>query len=224
MASVENPLGSDVWKAFLQWRAQEAELRVNFTRILAVGGFYIIHLLHHYSSALPLLGFLELGAGGKVSPALHIAVTAIAAAWIAWALLVQSSLRQGLLPGWMPAASTVLDIVLLTAMVILGSGARSPLVCGYLLVIMLAALRLNLRLVWLSAAGSLLGFLVVLGCSRWPRGFLLEHDLPIIPRYQQFMFLLAIVAAGVIAGQWVRHAQLAGARLLAERRQEADHG
>ena len=85
--------------------------------------------------------------------------------------------------------------------------AASPLLAGYFLIIIMSGLRLELRLVWDAAGASIAGYLFVLGCTRWPRGLLLENPLPEVPRYQQLMVIAALAIAGVIVGQCVRHAR-----------------
>ncbi|MBI3863627.1 MAG: hypothetical protein HY290_17185 [Planctomycetia bacterium] len=200
---------NDAWNVARRWRQYEAEIRVNTLRIIAVGSFYLIHLVNQYSagSSQNWLWFLHLGGNDALSEKLHVAVTAIAVAWMAGALLVHSLLRERVFPRWLPAASTGLDTLLLTAMLLLSSGAASPLVAGYFLIIMMSGLRLNLTLIRAATAGCLAGYLAVLGAARWPRGLLLENALPVVPRYQQLMILAALVLSGVVVGQWARHAR-----------------
>ena len=51
----------------------------------------------------------------------------------------------------------------------------------------------------------LAGYIVLLGCGRWPQGVLLAQPHPTLPRYHQLMVGIAIVMSGVIVGQLVRH-------------------
>jgi hypothetical protein len=201
------PRDAHAWETVRRWRQYDAEIRVNTLRIVAVGGFYVIHLLHHYSAGggNRFLGFLQFGSGATLSQPLHFAVTAVAVAWAMWALLVHSLLREQVFPRWLPVVSICLDNVLLTAILILTSGATSPLVSGYFLIIMMAGLRLDLRWIRMAAGSSILGYLFVLGCTRWPRGLLLENPLPRVPRFHQLMVLLALLLSGVIVGQLIRH-------------------
>jgi hypothetical protein len=76
--------------------------------------------------------------------------------------------------------------------------------CGFLLIIMLVALRLDLNIVRWTTVFSMIGFLFVLGASKWPRGILLEQPISTIPRHHQLMIGASIVLTGIIAGQWVR--------------------
>jgi hypothetical protein len=213
---------AEAWDVARRWRQYEAEIRVNTMRIIAVGTFYLIHLVHHYTASHPhrLLSLLQLGGGEALSQKLHMAVTAVAVAWTMWALLVHSLLREHVFPKWLPAISTGIDTLLLTAMLLLSSGAASPLVAGYFLIIMLAGLRLDLWLIRAATGGCLLGYIVVLGATRWPRGLLLENTLPAVPRFHQLMVLAALLLSGVIAGQWVRHARCMADDLVRSNRRE----
>ena len=198
-----------IWAVAGRWRQREAEMRINLVRIAAVGVFYLIHLAHHWAAThdSSLLKSLELETGGVLSSKFHIAVTCIAVAWTMLALLVHAMLLQGRFPRWLGVASSLLDVVLLTAMLLLSSGAASPLVAGYFLIIIMAGLRLELRLVCETAGVSIAGYLFVLGCTRWPQGFLLDNPLPAVPRFQQLMMIAALAIAGIIVGQWIRHAR-----------------
>jgi hypothetical protein len=201
------------WSVARHWRQREAEMRINLVRIAAVGIFYLIHLVHHWAAThdSSLLKSLELDTGGVLTDKLHVAVTCIVVAWTMLAVLVHAMLREGRSPRWLSVGATFLDVILLTAALLLSSGAASPLVAGYFLIVMMAGLRLDLRLVWETAGLSIAGYMFVLGCTRWPQGFLLENILPAVPRYQQLMMVAALALSGVIVGQWIRHARkLAG--------------
>lgn len=213
---------SEAWDVARRWRQYEAEIRVNTMRIIAIGTFYLIHLAHHYSASHPnrWLNILQLGGGEALSQTLHVAVTSVAVAWTMWALLLHSLLREHVFPRWLPVVSTGLDTFLVTAMLLLSSGAASPLVAAYFLIIMMAGLRLDLWLVRAAAGGCLVGYIVVLGATRWPRGLLLENSLPAVPRYQQLMVLAALLLSGVIVGQWVRHARRMADDLVRSNRRE----
>jgi uncharacterized membrane protein YhdT len=195
------------WETACRWRQYEAELRVNLLRICAVGAFYGIHLLHRAAAdgRMEWLRFLQLGDGPALATPLHIAVTAIAAGWLAMAWLVHSLLRDQVFPRWMPLVCMLLDSLFLTFTLLLANGARSPLVLGYFLILTMSGLRMNLLLVRLATCSAIGGYLVVLGCTRWPVGLLKDLDLPSVPRYQQLMVVAGIVLTGIVVGQWVRH-------------------
>ena len=205
---------------YIAQRRQEydAEGRANLLRIIAVGSFYIVHLWSYAGSRgwLPLPGILQLAGKGEIDQRFHIAVTLLAVAWSMLALGILLCLQQRVFPPWLPYLSTSFDIVLLTLIICLGSAARSPLVVGYFLILVLATLRMNLWLVRYTTVGCVLAYFCVLGCAKWPATFGLEQfgnaavDLR-VPRYFQVITLLAILLAGVMLGQIVRRV-----RLLAE--------
>ena len=90
-------------------------------------------------------------------------------------------------------------------MLTLSSGAASPLVAGYFLIIMMAGLRFDVRLVRLTTCGAIAGYLFLLGAAKWPMGLAKINVLPTVPRYQEAMVVAALLLAGVVVGQWLRH-------------------
>jgi hypothetical protein len=96
--------------------------------------------------------------------------------------------------------------VLLTLVLVVANGPRSPLVVAYFVVVALAALRFSLPLVRFATLGSMSGYLVLLGYARW----FTERDLR-VPRYQELIVLLALGLTGLTLGQVARRARsLAG--------------
>jgi hypothetical protein len=152
---------------------------------------------------VPNWGFFQLADSGEISTKFHIEMTLLAVAWAMLALGVLLVLQQRIFPLWLPFCTTACDIVLLTSVLCISSGARSPLVAGYFLILVLAALRLNLPLIWCATALCGLGYLAVLGYAKW---FPLADGVgqSRVPRYHQVIVLLAIVLAGVMLGQIVR--------------------
>jgi hypothetical protein len=201
------------------------DFRSNLVRLAAIASFYSVHLLHYWSTdgASWLASFLQLSDQSHIHPSIHVALTIVAVIWTAWALLIQRSLTERNVPAWMALITVGLDAFLLTAVLILTAGAQSPLVSGYLLIIMLAGLRLDLKIIHCATFCSMAGYLVVLGCTRWPRGLLLDNPLPIIPRHYQLMIGLAILIAGITAGQWVRHVHWLAAAEARRLVKEATH-
>ena len=193
--------------AAIRWRQYEAEMRVNTLRLVTVGLFFIIHLVHYYSAndQFPWLAFLQMSDGVTIDKNSHYGITAIVVAWVMWAAIVHTCLTGRIFPLWLPYLSVGFDTLFLTAMLVLGRGAVSPIVVGYFLIIMMAGLRLDLRLVWFATISTVCGYLYVLGCTRWPLGILMEHPLPTVPRYHQIMIVCAMTLSGVIIGQIIRH-------------------
>ena len=202
--------GDRAWFIAQRWQEYDGEARANLLRITAIGSFYLLHCWNYYASQgrLPDWGFLELTEPGAVTPRFHLLATLLALGWALAATAVHLCLRNRVFPRWLSAASTAVDLVMLTSVLAISSGPRSPLVVGYFLVLALAALRFRLPLVRLATVGAAIGYVCVLGVARWPATFGREAGLDIrVPRYVQLATLLAIVLCGVILGQVVRLAR-----------------
>ena len=183
------------WYIVGRWQEYEGEARANLLRIIGIAAFYIVELINYHG--LPL-GFFELSKVSEVTKPFHQAVTALAVAWTMVGLGVLLCLRRHIFPAQLKFISTGCDIVLLTAILTVADGPKSPLVIAYFLVIALSALRFNLPLVWFSCGASMAGYLFLLGNAKWFR------EATRVPRYHQIMFLLALVLTGVVLGQVIR--------------------
>lgn len=199
------------WFIAQRWQAYEAESRANLLRIIAIGAFYLVHLWSYFSAQgrLPSFGFLQLAQAGEINRQFHVLVTLLAVAWAMLALGILLALQQHIFPRWLPYFSTASDIIVLSGIICIGSVARSPLITGYFLILVLATLRLSLPLVWFTTAGCALGYLCVLGCAKWPATFGIDKISPAatdirVPRYHQMIVMLAILLAGVMLGQIIR--------------------
>ena len=226
-SSITSPASERNWFIAQRWQAYDAEARANLLRIIAIGAFYAVHLWSYFSSQgkLPQFGFWQLAEPGEVGQRFHVLVTLLAVAWAMLALGILLALQQRIFPRWLPYFSTGCDIVLLTSIICLGSVARSPLVAGYFLILVLATLRLSLPLIWFATGGSALAYLCVLGCAKWPSTFGIDAIAPAavdirVPRYHQVIVMLAIILAGVMLGQIVRRVRRL-AEEFAQRNQDA---
>jgi len=121
--------------------------------------------------------------------------------------------QQRIFPAWLKYLSTGCELVLLTSILTLADGPRSPLLIAYFLVIALASLRFSLHLIWFATAGSIGGYLLLLGFARW--GSIPGWDKPdmTVPRYYQIIFVLALVLMGVVLGQVIRRVRRLTKRL-----------
>lgn len=182
------------WFIVQRWTQFGAEARANLLRILGVACFYTVELLAHY-------GILNGGAtaSGPADKSFHLAMTALAAAWIATAMLVLLLLRERIFPKSLPFFSTAIDLVLLTALVMLADGPRSPLVVIYFLVVALTATRFDLRLLWFGSVGAVISYGFLLGYSRW----VAARDVT-VPRYAELIMAVALVLMAVVLGQMIR--------------------
>jgi hypothetical protein len=187
------------WFIVGRWEEYEGEGRANLLRGIALIAFYSVELINYYGLNL---GFVQMPQ--EVDRPFHLAMTMLTLVWATLCLGVFLCRRQRIFPSWLKFLSTGCDLLLLTTVLTLGDGPRSPLVVVYLLIIVLAALRFNLALIWCATAGAVAGYLYLLGFAQWgaipgwPKGNM--H----IPRYHQVIFLLALVLTGVMAGQVIR--------------------
>lgn len=185
------------WYVTERWQHLDGEFRSNYCRGLAIGVFYCIHLLH-YSRPL---GMFELDA--QPSAMFHRCVTLIAAIWILMSIGIDLCLRNRVFPRWLPFAATAVDVILVTSVLGLGGGQQSPLVLGYLLVVILAAMRANLQLIRFATVVAMVGYLLVMALAKWP-GLFGIPPIGRVPRYAQVMTLAAIAVSGIMLGQLIR--------------------
>jgi hypothetical protein len=183
------------WYIVGRWQEYEGEARANLLRLAALAAFYAIELINYYGVDL---GFIQLP---KVTDlAFHKIVTAIAAAWVMMGVGVHLWLRMHLLPSALKYVSTGLDVVLLTVLLMVSDGPRSPLIVGYFLIPGLAGLRFQLRLVWFATVAAMLGYVWLLGWAVW-----IERARDVrVPRYHELIFLTALAMSGIIQGQVIR--------------------
>jgi hypothetical protein len=145
---------------FIAGRLQEfeGEGRANLLRIVGIGVFYLVELVNYHGLNLRILHMPQ-----SVDAPFHLAVTALAVAWIMTALGVYLCLQQRFFPSYLKFLSTGCDILLLTGMLTIADGPRSPLLVGYFLILAVAALRFNLPLIWFATNGPAAGYLFLLG-------------------------------------------------------------
>ena len=194
------------WYIAQRWQEYDAERRANLLRIVGIGSLYLVHLMHYHGLGI---GALQLADEGSVRWQFHVQVTLLAVIWTMLALGMLLALQQRIFPRWLKLFSTAADLALLTAILLIADGPRSPLVVGYFLVIVLATLRLNLPLVRFATIGSMLGYITLLGCAKWPETFGRDlsgnGDVDLrVPRYEQLIVLVAFALTGIILGQVVR--------------------
>ncbi|MFO0946129.1 MAG: hypothetical protein U1D30_09315 [Planctomycetota bacterium] len=175
-------------------RAWDGESRANILRMLAVAGFYAIELINYHGLRLGPIEMPQV-----VDTTFHQEATALAVAWVMVGVFVRLSLLRGLFPITLRFLSTAADLVLLTSMLMIADGPKSPLLVGYFVLLAGSALRLDVSLVQFATVGAIGGYLYVCGYARW----FTDRDLR-VPRYHQLMFLLALAMTGIILGQVVR--------------------
>jgi hypothetical protein len=105
-----------------------------------------------------------------------------------------------LMPEALKYASTGLDVVLLTLLLMVADGPRSPLVVGFFLIPALATLRFRLRLVWFATIAAMLGYVWLLGWAVRIEGVRNVR----VPRYHELIVLTALAMSGIVQGQLIR--------------------
>lgn len=198
------------WFIAQRWQQYEGEARANLLRITVIGTFYLIHLWTFFSSQgkLPNWGVLQVVEAGTISERFHVMVTLLAITWVMLAAGVHMALRSRFFPTWLPAVSTLGDVLFLTSVLLISAGPRSPLVVGYFLIVALSGLRFDVRLVQLSSVASVVGYVCLLGYAKWPTTFGRDKAVDLtVPRYEQLIVVAGLALTGVIVGQIVRRAR-----------------
>jgi hypothetical protein len=176
------------------------EVRVNLVRLTALVAFYAYHLFDVYQNR----------DNPAYSSEYRAAVAAVAFAWAGVVVLTHALLRTGRLPAALPVFTTLADAALVTAIITVSGGPKStPLVLLYPLVVAAAPPRLSRRLVHLATLAAGAGYLIALGHYVFVRiGTAAYYADPAvrIPRPQEAITVLAILTAGLLAGQAVRQA------------------
>jgi hypothetical protein len=205
------------WYIVGRWQAYRGEERANLLRLAAVAAFYAIELINYYGVDLGFIQFQKVR-----DDAFHRTVTAIAAAWVLLGLGVHLWLRMHLMPAALKYVATGLDAVLLTLLLMVADGPKSPLVVGFFLIPAMATLRFQLRLVWFATIAAMLGYIWLLGWAWWTESVRNVR----VPRYHELIFLTALALSGIIQGQVIRRVKAMAAEYA--RRQAAaasrDHG
>jgi hypothetical protein len=209
--SASNPAADQSWFIATRWEQYQAEGRANLLRLIALALFYAVEVVRYYGVPLD---FLELPPAGPNEAAVHWAIASITVLWVIEAAVVAWLLRVRFFPRSLPYASTAADLVLLTMVLMLGHGPQSPLLVAYFVVVAMAALRVDLPLLWFAAGGAAAGYLFLLGYARW---YAPERNLR-VPRFYELLFLVALALTAVVLGQLVRRVR----RLAADYARRAD--
>jgi hypothetical protein len=169
-------------------------------RIVALVVFYARHLIELMLSP----------PGAPVRGAYHLRVTVVVIAWAAMAAVVHVLLRRRQYPPAMKYITTVADVLMVTVLCAIAGGPTTPLVLLYFAVIAAAPLRLSLRLVYVTTAAAIIGYLVLLAYYAWYLiGYTRYYATPElrIPRGHEAIVILCMLISGFLAGQVVRQAR-----------------
>jgi hypothetical protein len=174
------------WFILERWQEFEGEGRTNLLRVVALAGYYAVHLGTVEKSA-SLVSF-------------HQQATMLTAGWLFLSLAVLVCLQRRYLPTGLKYVTTLVDLLLVTSLAALGSGPASPLVVVYFLIIVSAALRFSLGLIWMATLTALVCYLALVGLAdkTW---FDANHTTPVVT---QLTMLLSLGMTGIILGQIMR--------------------
>ncbi len=175
----------------LHVEAWVGEVRINMIRLVSLAAFYGYHVLNIFA----------ISNDETLQGRFHTSVSLIVFLWAAGAVLLHLILLRRVLFPALPLTVIAWDISLATVVLCIGQNPHSMLVSVYFLIVASAALRFSIPPVYLATLGSLAGYLVFLGYSR----FVL--DLPFelrVTRPNQIIMAIALATAGLLAGQSVR--------------------
>src|SRR5262249_1911954 len=147
------------WHIVSRWQEYEGEARANLLRMIALAFFYCVHLLNYFGLHL---GSLVYSPVAGIDRKFHVAATALACTWASIGLAVHLALRHRYFPRFLKFISTGGDALLLTMMLLLADGPKSPLVSIYFLIIAVATLRFSLGLIWFATGSCLFSYLIIL--------------------------------------------------------------
>jgi len=187
------------WFIAGRWEEYEGEGRVNLLRLVGLTAFYAVELANYHGLDL---GFFHMPA--VVQRPFHLAMTFLVLGWAMLCLAVYYCRKSGAFPAYLKFVSTACDLVLLTTVLALADGPRSPLVVVYFLLIAAAGLRFSLPLVWFASGGAVACYLFLLGFARWGEVPGWEKSDQTVPRHAQVIFVLALALEGVVVGQVIR--------------------
>lgn len=176
----------DRWHIAKRRQEFRGESFANVIRVAGVLAFYVIEIINHHGSKL-------LGMPAVVGKDLHALVTALVGCWVGAALLTVVTMRLRYFPIWLKYLTTSVDLALMTAVLAVLDGPRSPMLVGFFLILAVSATRFSQRLIACTAGGSLVCYGVLL----WHTAVL--RPALAVPRYHQLIFSLTLVLlAGVL--------------------------
>jgi hypothetical protein len=187
------------WEDARRLEAWAGEVRVNLIRAAALVAFYGYHLLNVYVFNPSLQGPYT------------AKVTCVVAAWSLAVFALYVCLSRRWAPPALKYVATFWDLLMITALLLTGpdAGPHSPLVVLYFPVVAAAALRLSLRLVYAATLGAMAAATLMMGCYVFAVKPDYYADLDAVSKMRpaEVVFLLALGATGLLAGQVVRQAR-----------------
>ncbi len=155
--SISDRMTAAEQRLFISSREQQylTEFRLGIIRLLTITLLYLIHLVSYLSAA----------EATTADTRFHLLATIVTLAWLVFGSIVLGALTLRSFPIWLGLATTVVDLVFVLAIAAMGNGARSPLVAVLFLLIIAAALRFDLRAIWVTTCVGCY-WLRLLACCR----------------------------------------------------------
>lgn len=171
-----------VWQRLATWARREPALA---SRLGALGIFYLVELFNR------AVGIVDVG--------FHFQISVIVGIWILTAVGFQQALR---FQRWaLPARfvwGTLDAALLLTILLKVGSGAVSPLIVGFPLLIVASGLWFRVRFVWYMTALSLVSYGILVLDLYFRRPDLLR-DFPVGYDWHLIFVVFLVILAGIVA-------------------------
>lgn len=182
--------------AIERWIEYSGLYRATILRLGAIAVFYAVYLLNHHGDRLGPLG---LSTGPPLEARMHHSITALVVTWTMLGVGVVLSLRNRFFPWWLKYLATTLDFVLLTSVLMLSYGPRSPMTVAYLVLLVISAMLGSLPLLRFATIFSIVSYMFLCGYASWfaPEGMS-------VPRYSQVVMVLALAVSGLSIGQTLR--------------------
>lgn len=182
----------DQWRIVALWQRYDGEVRSAILRVVAVAVLYSCQL-----------AIMQLSTPDEALKKFHKFATYACGAWVLATLAGVIAIQARVFFRITPYISTIADLCLLTLVAAAGSKTQSPVVVGYFLIVLVAAQRFDLALLWTATLGAMISYMALVGLAdeKW---FDEKHSTPII---QQLVMVCALGLSGLMAGQLVRRAK-----------------
>jgi len=190
-------LTQNTWTEVTRIESWAGEVRVNLVRLVAIVLLYGRHLVETFLSPPNTPAAVEY----------HTRVTWLVGLWAGMVIYMHWRLSGRRVPPHLKYVAVAWDAVMITLLCAIAGGPRTPLVLLYFPLVATAPLRLSLRLVYATTAGAMLSYLALLAYFAWFKiGREKYYSTPElrIPRSDEAIHLLALLVAGLLAGQVVR--------------------
>lgn len=200
MSEPSTQLERNSWPDAQRLESWAGELRVNMIRLLALLLFYGRHLIEYWLAA----------PDAPVRGAYHTRITWLCMFWAGAAIVLHVRLLRRQVTPTLKYVAVLIDAVMITLLCMLAGGPKSPLILLYFLLIASASLRLSLHVVYLATACAIGGYLIMLANYAWREiGYARYYATPElrIPRSHEAIVVVALLVAGLFAGQMVRQAR-----------------